>query len=149
MILLFLLQRQDAKAAQGTSHNASVELSASESSSRTDIDSQDKSPTSTELPRYSFALTSDRGAVSGGKLEEKLKSCARRIVYALLPEKSIVEQSNELILLDNNTAEVYGRAVIVANMQKSETVINYQVKVHFLPDGSCEADYPVFTPLEN
>ena len=100
-----------------------------------------------KLERYSSYLesTSDFSGNSGtGELAAALNDCAVKIFKAVLPENSALQMPLDIELSDENSARVSGKAIIFGDSRNKEQILQCQVKIHFLANGSCQAEYPVF-----
>ena len=78
-------------------------------------------------------------------LNSRIKQCAAAMVLAVLPEYSEAAPAMDLQLIDQHTARVTGQAFIAGSGQTPEIRLNFSVMVNFLPDGSCEALFPLFS----
>lgn len=81
-------------------------------------------------------------------LSSKLQQTACRTVLSLLPENAVISGESTLTLLNTHTAQVSGRAMLAATSEKPAKLLQYRIKVNFLPNGSCEAAFPEFTLAE-
>ena len=81
---------------------------------------------------------------SGSKLALRIQKCAATVLKAVLPEKAELLVPLEVTLLDEYSALVSCRAVIFATATASERRLKCKIKVNYLADGSCEAEYPEF-----
>jgi type II secretory pathway pseudopilin PulG len=70
------------------------------------------------------------------------------IVKSLLAPDAVVDPSGKLLLINDHTAELTGKAAIPGNALEAEKLFEFKVKVYFFPDGSTEAAFPEFTPLK-
>lgn len=114
-------------------------------------DAKHTSPAS--LQRYSTVLPESPAISVANELSRKLCSCAESALLQLLPEGAVIlppdSRTPALELLDDHTAIVSGQAAVPATHQQIEQRFSYQIKVNFLPDGSCSAAFPAITRLTN
>ena len=81
---------------------------------------------------------------SDGKLGSRIQKCAVAVLQAVLPEKSELLAPLEVTLIDEYSAVVACRAIIFATAGSDERRLKCKIKVNYLADGSCEAEYPEF-----
>ena len=98
-----------------------------------------------ELQRYTSLPESKidtADSFNANALAAALQECAVGIFRAVLPEKSVLLMPLDMELLDGESARVSGNAIIFKGTKEQK--LHCQVKINFLADGSCEADYPRF-----
>ena len=81
---------------------------------------------------------------SASLLGSRIQKCAAAVLKDILPEKSELLDPLEVALLDEYSAAVTCRAVIFAADGKDERRLKCRIRINYLADGSCEAEYPEF-----
>ena len=97
------------------------------------------------LERYSsFTENNEDLTPDAGKLAGALNDCAVKIFKAVLPEKSALQMPLDIELINEYSAGVSGKAILFADGSKQEKHLQCRVKINFLANGSCQAEYPEF-----
>ena len=100
-----------------------------------------------ELERYSSFFEENFSAAETpavSLLAENIRQAAVTLLKNVLPEKSVLLTPLDIELLDDHSALVCCRAVIFTGGKLGERKINCRLRVNYLSDGSCEAEYPDF-----
>ena len=104
-----------------------------------------------KLERYSSYLENTSNFdknVSSDTLAAMLNDCAIKIFKSVLPEKSALQMPLDIDLTDESAARVSGKAVLFADGSKKEQILQCKVKINFLANGSCQAEYPEFVVIK-
>lgn len=104
-----------------------------------------------QLQRHTALLADDPASAAGrpgyDELSERIFKTAGTVISAVLPPGSAFIPDNTLNLRNGNCAEVTGTAAVPGSSTRTEQHFRCRVKVYFLPNGSCEAAFPEFTPV--
>jgi hypothetical protein len=102
-----------------------------------------------KLERYSSFLENNEDfKPDAGTLAGALNACAVKIFKAVLPEKSALQMPLDIELINEYSARISGKAILFADSRKQEKYLQCRVKINFLANGSCQAEYPEFFETE-
>ena len=87
-------------------------------------------------------------ATGSEDLSGNIRQAARSMVLSLLPAETLAAGDETLLLTDGHTALVTGKIILPGSQKEPEKRFRYRVKVNFLPNGSCEAEFPEIRTIE-
>ena len=103
-----------------------------------------ETPEQVHYPRLTSHPAAPEQAVDRRGLAGAIRQTGGEMVKALLPPDTVVTLDSELELLSGDCALLTGSAAVPAQQDHGESYYRFTVKVYFLPNGSCQADFPEF-----
>lgn len=108
-------------------------------------------PPPENLPRYSSMPPAPELFAGHEQITGELYRCAENMVLSVLPEGTQLQKlpptQSDLRLLDDHTVLISGQLIVPGSGVCAEQHLRYRIKVYFLPDGSCSAEFPDFIRL--